>query len=88
NRNVAVSIEDQITDIEISHIEGVISHDIEKLEKKIPDTITVLTTLIGDYAVRLYVKDRQLKQLRETVDKKIDELIEKAKDIDRSSSYL
>ncbi len=88
NRVVEINTESQITDIEMSHIESIIAYDIERLEKKTPDTITVLTTLLAEYALKFYLKDREIKQLKEYVERKIDELVEKAKELNRDSSYF
>lgn len=88
SRVVEINIDDDISPVEVNYIQTLIEDDISKLEKDNPDTLKVLSTLLAKYCALYFVSDKKFKAIKESVDKRIDELIKIAKDISNDSTLF
>lgn len=80
NRTVELSIEEDLTPVEINYIETMIESEIAKLEKENPDTLKILSTLLAKYCLEYFVASKKLKSNSEFLERRIDDLIRVIKD--------
>lgn len=88
NKTVSLNVDDDITQVEMEHIQSIIENDIKKLEKEVIDTLTLYATLIAKYCVDAYIKSKKLSSISTDVDRKLDEIIRTVKEYNSKNTLF
>lgn len=87
NRVIELNTDEDLSPVEVKYIETMIENEIAKLEKEIPDTLKILSTLVVKYCLEYFVANKKLKSNFDVIDKKIDEIIRVLKDSSNDSLF-
>lgn len=87
NRLVEINTDEDLSPVEVKYIETMIDNEIAKLERDIPDSLKILSTLVAKYCLEYFIANKKLKTNSELIERKLDDIIRTLKESSNDSLF-